>query len=223
MNITQVPSPNYTPGRSKPITKVVIHWMDGTLGSTDIQFTNPETEVSAHYGIEDNKIHQYVREGDTAWHAKQANPYTIGIEHSAQPGRDATPETINTSAQLVADICSRHNIAINSGNIIPHSQVVATQCPGTIPINEIINKALAIIKGEDMPNSGDVTNVYKRINNKVPDQHEIQTYTTKPWNAPDGLYYGKVDIDIQNLQKALKDADTDDAEKIKQIKEILGA
>lgn len=86
----------------------------------------------------------------------------------------------------------------------------------TCNTGDIINKE------EEMPNQGDVINVYKRINNKTPDQHEIQTYTTKPWNAADGLYYGKVDLDIQNLQKALRDANTDDAEKIKQIKEILG-
>lgn len=157
MNIIQKPSPNYQPGRSQLITKVVLHWMDGTLASTDAVFANPDSQVSAHYGIENNIIHQYIQEGDTAWHAISANPYSIGIEHSAAPGRPASDETINTSAQLLREICQRHNIAINRGNVIPHSQVVNTQCPGTLPIDLIISKA----QGEDMtPASYETANIY---------------------------------------------------------------
>jgi len=206
MNITFKQSPNYSPGRSQAITKVVMHWMVGTLASTDAQFANSKSEVSAHYGIENNTIHQYVRDGDTAWHAKQANPYTIGIEHSAAPGRPATQETINTSARLLADICSRHNIPINRGNVIKHSEVVNTKCPGTIPIDEIISKAIAIQKGDDMPNAGDVHNAYLQANGRKATPEEVKVYTNKTWNAPDGLYYGKIYRDFENTQKALKEA-----------------
>lgn len=144
MNIQWIGSPNYTQGRSQPITKIVIHWMAGTLAATDAVFqqnAGTDRATSAHYGIENGIIHQYVKDSDTAYHAVSANPYSIGIEHSAAPGRPASDATINTSAQLIAQLCKTHNIPIDNTHIIPHSQVVATQCPGTIPIDVIISKA----------------------------------------------------------------------------------
>lgn len=77
---------------------------------------------------------------------------------------------------------------------------------------------------EDMPNSGDVINVYKLINNKVAAQSEVDYYTSKPWNAPDGLYYGKIMVDYKNLQKFLQDAVNSpgkDSDKIRKIKDIV--
>lgn len=213
MNITFKQSPNYTPGRTKPITKVVIHWMAGTLASTDAQFANPQSEVSAHYGIENDIIHQYVREGDTAWHARQANPYTIGIEHSAAPGRNATESTINTSARLLADICSRHNIPINRGNVIKHSEVVNTLCSGTIPIDEIINKALALQKGEEMLNEGDSYNV-----TEIFGEGDKQRFKGQAWSA---VFYNYLQGKIKQQKQDLKNA-TDIANiRLDQINDLL--
>jgi len=135
------PSPNFTGGRTAKIDRIVIHWIVGTLASADATFANRNSQVSAHYGIENSTVHQYVRESDTAWHAKSANARSIGIEHSAAPLRNATATTIKTSAKLVADICKRYNIPIDRKHIIKHSEVVATACPGTIPIDEIIKQA----------------------------------------------------------------------------------
>lgn len=154
MTTTWIGSPNYSSGRGgNAIDRIVIHWMVGTLASTDAVFQNTTRRTSAHYGIEDGNIHQYVTEENTAFHAGtgQMNQRSIGIEHSAAPGRNATQATIDTSAQLVADICKRRNIPCDRSHIIKHSEVIATQCCGTIPIDEIVSKANAILKGEDMP------------------------------------------------------------------------
>jgi len=142
--MTWKPSPNFTGGRTAKIDRIVIHWIVGTLASADATFANRNSQVSAHYGIENSTVHQYVKESDTAWHAMSANARSIGIEHSAAPGRNATALTIQTSAKLVADICKRYNIPIDRTHIIKHSDVVATQCPGTIPIDEIIKQAKEI-------------------------------------------------------------------------------
>lgn len=150
MNIKWIGSPNYTKGRQgQKITGVVIHWMAGTLASTDSVFQNTTRNTSAHYGIENDNVHQYVRDEDTAYQAGNwtVNTQTIGIEHSAQPGRDASVATLETSAQLIADLANKHGFLINSSTVRPHNAIKATQCPGTINVNWLINRAMELKGG----------------------------------------------------------------------------
>lgn len=149
MNVTWIGSPNYTAGRQgNGIDHIVIHWMDGNLASTDSVFQNTSRQTSSHYGIEDGVVHQYVKPEDTAWHAGNwaMNLRSIGIEHSAQPGRDASAETIETSAQLVAELAKQFGIPLDRQHVIKHSEVpYQTQCCGTVPIDTILTRAKAII------------------------------------------------------------------------------
>lgn len=141
---TWIGSPNYRAGRALPIDRIVIHWMVGTLASTDTVFQDKNRGTSAHYGIENGNVHQYVYERDTAFHAGVGtmNARSLGIEHSAAPGREATPETIETSARLIADLATRHSIPLDRQHVIKHSEVpYATQCSGTIPIDYLVERA----------------------------------------------------------------------------------
>lgn len=151
-------SPNYTQGRQgSGIDHIVIHWMVGTLASTDAVFQDTNRGTSAHYGVQDNTVHQYVRDTDTAYHAGTwpMNIRSIGIEHSAAPGRDASPQTIETSAQLIAAKCSEFGIPCDRGHIIKHSEVIATACPGTIPIDALVARAAQILNGGSVVASQD--------------------------------------------------------------------
>lgn len=153
MDIEWIGSPNFTTGRQNvPIDKVVIHWMDGNLVGTDKVFQDTTRNTSAHYGIEDGIVHQYVAEKDTAYHAGDwnMNLRSIGIEHSAQPGRDASENTLKTSAVLVLAICNRYGIPIDKDHIIRHSDVVPTQCPGTINVSSLINKVIQLKGGNNV-------------------------------------------------------------------------
>lgn len=162
MNIIQKPAHpnNYTVGRGgKKIDKVIVHWIVGSLASADATFANPDRKASAHYGIENSNVHQWVKETDTAWHAGNwnANQTSIGIEHSGgelQSGglrRTPSETTHKTSAKLIADICRRHNIPINKDTIVPHNKFSATQCPGTLDINKLIDLALQAQTPEKPP------------------------------------------------------------------------
>jgi hypothetical protein len=156
MSIAWVGSPNFDKGRAgNKVTGIVIHWMAGTLAATDSVFQDKTRKTSAHYGIEDTTIHQYVSEADTAFHAGDypTNQRTIGIEHSAQPGRDASEATYQTSARLIAEICARYGLPINAKTIVPHRSIVATQCPGTIDLGKLISLAQ---QGGNMPSSQDI-------------------------------------------------------------------
>lgn len=133
-------SPNFWPGRTKKITRIVIHWWGDPAAGYTIQgvintFQNPARQASAHYVVSDTRIVQMVKEADTAWHAGNRtfniNPESIGIEINPRlPG--ATYETVG---RLVREIRSRH------GNIplIRHRDVpgASTACPGTVDLARI--------------------------------------------------------------------------------------
>lgn len=139
-------SPNFDTNR-KPINRIVIHWIVGTLAAADSQFQKPNS-TSAHYAVEDTTVHQYVKEEHVAYHAGNyaMNQRSIGIEHSAAPDRPASEETYKTSATLIREIAKRHNIPLDRTHIIKHSEVVPTQCCGTVDVDRLINLA----KGESM-------------------------------------------------------------------------
>jgi hypothetical protein len=139
--IIQKPSPNQDANRVK-VDRVVIHWIVGNLAAADAVFAKPGG-VSAHYGIEDNTVHQYVAEDKVAYHAGvyAMNQRSIGIEHSAAPDRPASEATYQTSGKLIAEICKRHSIPLDRAHIIKHSEVKATQCPGTMDLDKLINIA----------------------------------------------------------------------------------
>ena len=134
-----LPSPNHTTGRQgAKVTDLVLHWMDGTLASTDATFAGSARQVSAHFGIEGTTIHRYVADADTAWHAGDWNENirSIGIEHSADPNRPASPATIATSVALIVALCRKYSISPD--HIYPHKKFYATACPGTLPIASMI-------------------------------------------------------------------------------------
>lgn len=137
-----IPTTNYDISR-KPIKQIVIHWIVGTLASADARFMKAEEQASAHYGVEDNTIYQWVDEEHTSYAVGNytRNQETISIEHSASPTRPASEKTYQTSGQLVREIAKRWNIPLDRKHIIGHREISATACPGTIDIEKIIELA----------------------------------------------------------------------------------
>jgi len=133
-------------GQKASVNTFVIHWMDGNLASTDLTFLNPERLASAHFGVEDTAIHQYVAINDTAYHSGNGdvNCESIGIEHSAQPGRDASEATYETSAQLCVQLAHQFGKRVSDFRFIAHHDVYNTQCCGTISVDRIRARALAL-------------------------------------------------------------------------------
>lgn len=101
MNIIKDLTPiNHAKGRSQNIRGVVIHSMDGFYNGTISWFKNPDAQVSAHYLIsKSGEVRQMVEDKDTAWHAGNYNPYTIGIELEDERKRQ---EYIYPQAQINA-------------------------------------------------------------------------------------------------------------------------
>lgn len=80
---------NWSPGTPDPNRLFIVHVMQGTLRGTDSWFRNPAAQASAHFGVgTDGTCYQWVDTDEMAWHACNANPFSIGVEtegYSGQP------------------------------------------------------------------------------------------------------------------------------------------
>lgn len=127
------PAGNYGVGRAgQAINMVVIHDTEGSYASAIARFTDPKEGVSAHYTFrsKDGALTQCVSEADTAYACGNLayNQRSISIEHegyAADPAHWYTPEMLDASAKLVADICKRYHIPADRAHIIGHSEVPA--------------------------------------------------------------------------------------------------
>ena len=87
-----IQSPNFSSRNEERIRRMILHYTTSrNVAGTIAWFKNPASRVSAHYVIaRDGTIFQLVRDADKAWHAKNANADSIGIEHSAAKGDTMT-------------------------------------------------------------------------------------------------------------------------------------
>lgn len=159
-------SPNYNYREPRPADQsprhITMHWMAGTLAGTDAQFQKYNKLAggrgdgsAANYGVGQLQIHQYVRERDyqQADGNTESNRWGISIEHEAGPGAPASAAVKDLSAKLMADIAKRYGWSkLTVGvNVYPHQHWVATSCPGTLPLSEIVDAANALLRKEAPP------------------------------------------------------------------------
>lgn len=213
MKITWIGSPNHTAGRGgHKIDHITLHIMAGTLAGTDAHFKNPNSQVSATYGIGANgEIHQYVSENDTPWSDGNAlsNATGISIEHQGGlAGIPCTRACMDASAQLCADIARRHgwkrleHVNSDAGNIYLHREVYGSThstCPDHAPngldVNYVINKANEILGNKNTNNNGG--------NNMAVDPKGVWEYHYSPDKDKRNMYNRIVGI-LANLQTLLK-------------------
>lgn len=136
MNVIWKPSPNYSPNLEAK-TVIVLHWWDRpeknpSLSGTVSWLCNPISKVSAHYVVSGTTVYQLVNESNVAWHAMQANSFSIGIE--IDPNTPAG--TYETVSQLCREIAGRHLMSLPNA-IRAHRDYVQTECPGTLDIERI--------------------------------------------------------------------------------------
>lgn len=128
---------HFTSGRTANIDKIVLHHNAGNLSIEGCYNVWLNREASAHYQVqEDGLIGQLVNDWDTAWHAGNANPSSIGIEHANNNFGPWTisQATLESGAHLVAALCKMYGLGEPQWcvNVFPHSYFMATSCPGEI-------------------------------------------------------------------------------------------
>ncbi|MBJ6978411.1 peptidoglycan recognition family protein [Luteimonas sp. MC1895] len=106
-------SSNYNASRSAAVSAVTLHTAQGSYAGTISWFKNSTANVSAHYVIRssDGQVTQMVRNAHTAWHVRNQNSYTLGIEHEGYVNNSSwyTSAMYNASAALVRDFCARYS------------------------------------------------------------------------------------------------------------------
>lgn len=167
---------------SSQITTIVVHHQAGT-NFDNMPSIWQNVQASAHYGIgSDGTIRSYIDENKIAWHANNANPYSIGIECtniSGAPEWRVAEKTIDSLIQLILDIENRLGKKMK---IIGHKDApgAATVCPGPFlypRLNEIKNR---VVNSLDTGNSES--------------NPSIGTYTVEPWNVKQIVSTDKLNI-----------------------------
>ncbi|GAA3166052.1 hypothetical protein GCM10010451_12670 [Streptomyces virens] len=118
---------NYQAGRSARIDKVVIHVTQGSYAGSISWFQNGSAGVSSHYVVRssDGDVTQMVRDADTAYHARSANPSSLGIEHEGYVDNPSwfTDAMYRSSAALTRHLCDLHGIPKDRAHILGHNEL----------------------------------------------------------------------------------------------------
>jgi hypothetical protein len=126
------------PGRVNNMQYITIHETDNTTiganakGHSDWLKT-PGTAVSWHYTTDDTETYQHLPENEDAFHAGDGagdgNRHSIGIEICVNADGNF-PTAVARTIELIADICTRHNIPIS--NVVQHNHWSGKDCPCNI-------------------------------------------------------------------------------------------
>lgn len=130
-------NPYSRPGtKLKQVKNIVVHWV-GNANSTAMANRNyfeslkeKKSFASSHYIVGLNgEVIQCVPEGEIAYHANNANSYSIGIEvcHPDWQGK-FSDVTYKALIELLVDLCKRYSLEPTT-SIIRHYDVTKKLCP----------------------------------------------------------------------------------------------
>ena len=110
-------SPNFRAGRRDIINKVVLHTTEGGEASSVSTLTdgNRASRVSAHYLVlPSGRVLQLVADENEAWHARDLNRESIGIEVVGWADRPATwsPEVVESLGNLVGWLSKTYRLPL---------------------------------------------------------------------------------------------------------------
>jgi N-acetylmuramoyl-L-alanine amidase len=137
---------------------VVMHHMDGTAAGADGRFQTPGQLASAHYGLlRSGEVWQWVGEEDAADGASNywVNCRCVNFEHEDNGSDAYTQVQLRASAELLAQLHIRRGLPLQRGDVragvwgvLGHNEVpgAATACPGTLPIDAILELARPLVQ-----------------------------------------------------------------------------
>ena len=120
-----IASPNYSSRGGSGVRLVIVHTAEGALTYEALGnfFKSSSAGVSSHTGIDDKlgKCGEYVKRGNKAWTAGNANPYSVNVElcgfASWSPAEwDRHPNMLSNCAQWIREECKHYGIPIKKLN-----------------------------------------------------------------------------------------------------------
>jgi len=181
---------NYSPGRTKKIEYIVIHYTgndNDTARSNCHYFANYATQTSAHYFVDDRETLQSVEDTDTAYHCGATNylhqwcrnANSIGIEMCSKKDADGnfciSEDTKAGTIALARALMKQYNIP--PANVLRHYDVTGKLCPEPF-VRELwqwedfkfrLNNGRDAMQGQSIiikPEEIIVSGLYRNINRK---------------------------------------------------------
>jgi len=127
-----IPSPNYSSRGGASVRLIVIHTAEGatTIESLGNYFASSSSQVSSHVGIDDKDgtIGEYVKRGNKAWTAANANPVAVQAELCAFANWSSSewnkhPNMLENCARWIAEEADAFGI--------PITKLTASQAQGS--------------------------------------------------------------------------------------------
>jgi len=160
-----IPSPNYSSRGGAQVRLIVIHTAEGarTIEELGNFFASSSSQVSSHVGIDDKAgtIGEYVKRGNKAWTAANANPVAVQAELCAFANWSTAewnkhPNMLQNCARWIAEEASAFGIPITKLNptqaqgsgkgVCQHSDLGSWggghwDCGGSFPIDDVLSEA----------------------------------------------------------------------------------
>lgn len=211
-----IASPNYSSRGSAKVRLIVLHTAEGarTIEELGNFFSSSSSGVSSHTGADDKvgTIGEYVKRGNKAWTAANANPYAVQIELCAFAKWSAAewekhPNMLANCAAWIAEEAAAFGIPITkltasqaqgSGRGVCQHADLGTwggghwDCGGSFPMD----KVLAMARGEEGDEMGypdwywDWANWYLTTNRDEKDRP-----SSAPKDIPDWAWEANEEID----------------------------
>lgn len=107
-----VPTKNYGSRKGTAVRLVVLHDCEGSYAGSIEWFRNPKSAVSAHYVLRDNgqEATQMVDLSNSAWHVRQFNSCSIGIEMAGFASKGFNAVEWDAAAAMVAYLLHRYHL-----------------------------------------------------------------------------------------------------------------
>ena len=161
INFKECNSQNFTPGRSRKVKYLVIHYTSNqgdTAKNNADYFAREKVGASAHYFCDESEIWQSVKDTDTAWHCgaktykhpECRNSNSIGIEICMNDKNGNVRQgSIDTAAELTRYLMKRYGILL--ANVIRHHDVTGKDCPAPMVSDPALWDAFkkSLIKEDD--------------------------------------------------------------------------
>lgn len=129
--LVYLPTPNRSYRLGARVDGIVIHETEGGYAGAVSWLRNPRSDASAHLVLREDGLHatQLVpwssRLGRSkAWHAANANRYTIGLELAGFTANPNKSEQLARAARIVGWWCTTYNIPTHQGDQYGHGGVV---------------------------------------------------------------------------------------------------
>lgn len=121
-----LPSPNQSYRLGARVDGIVIHETEGGFTGACSWLRNPRSDASAAAVLREDGLllAQLVPWGRKAWHAANANRYTLGLELAGFTANPNKPEQLARAERIVAWWCKTFSIPAHQGDARGHRGIV---------------------------------------------------------------------------------------------------